>query len=347
MKPLTIRLNDFTSSRHPEFIKLSKIDRSYVGNFWPEYWKEKPTDTLISLYCNDIKVLKLYIDSSMEKQTETVMVPDGASCEIQITNATSSHPQWDNPPTWYVNYTVYHGDFEEIAENPTQILQEFSHTTSISSFERMPGCYFDKLSEHIDRTNVYKANDLSSKAIDWLQRDKSDGSNCKFELFVSRYALSVLNFAAPKLRSGLENELWINYDNQCTWPNIICAGQTDSSLSDFFYLDISSLVLSGYIATEIGLMENLLEYDACKLYQNYIWLTIRHLVFEQTTHPKFCRHFNSEMYYAVVCFKAHNNLTGSIPTEIGMLLHAERIDLCKSIRCGEQSWVKSISSIES
>jgi hypothetical protein len=81
-----------------------------------------------------------------------------------------------------------------------------------------------------------------------------------------------MNFAATG------NKMWIRYANQCKWPNLLCAGHLESSDLDLFQLDISGLGLSGYIASEIGLLENLVLYDSCKFGRNHAYLLIQHVV---------------------------------------------------------------------
>lgn len=307
MVPLIIQLNQIESSRNPEVLKLSNDDQSFVNDYWPDFWEEEPIDTLLSLYCNDIKVLKVYIDSSMENQTEKVMVEDGAGCEIRITNTTSVHRKWDDTPIWYMQYSMYHGNTTE-----TLISQDKSDVKGISFFRLIPECYMDTdvFEGYINNTNVYNGNNPSSKALDWLMKDTSRESLCQMDQTLLRYALSALNFAAPiAMHSGMESGLWIKHEMHCKWPNIVCMG--DFGLSeDLFYLDLSDLGISGYIPNQVGLLSNLARYDA---QNNNLTGSI----------PLEMENLSNMMSLNI----GNNTLTGSVPSEIGFLSSLTDLDL--------------------
>jgi hypothetical protein len=53
------------------------------------------------------------------------------------------------------------------------VAQSSSAKESTYNFKRIPECYFDKLSDHIDNSIVYAGieYDPTAKAIDWLMND--------------------------------------------------------------------------------------------------------------------------------------------------------------------------------
>ena len=66
---------------------------------------------------------------------------------------------------------------------------------------------------------------------------------------IERYALSVMNFAAPINGTiTIDTTKWINHKDQCVWPSIRCSG--DSAVSLIFVTSN----LSGKIPAEIGLL---------------------------------------------------------------------------------------------
>ena len=112
-----------------------------------------------------------------------------------------------------------------------------SYIDGVIHFQRIGDCYFNKLSAYIDTTTIYTGTEPQNKAIDWLLEDSSE-SSCEDNTFVERYALAVINFAAPidmSLRNPAYNEtsskkifsdsLWIENDKRhCNWKNIACTG---------------------------------------------------------------------------------------------------------------------------
>ena len=145
---------------------------------------------------------------------------------------------------------------------PTLILHERSAIKGSSSVNIAPNCLFEKLSDYVDNTTIYTINSPSTEAINWLTKDDSGYSECEDSTFLERYALSVLNFAAPINGSDREDGLWIQPESQCFWSYIVCSGDYKSIRLDFLTLDLSSTGISGTIATEIGLLTNLRSYDA-------------------------------------------------------------------------------------
>jgi len=261
MVPITIRLNNFSSSRDPAVMELSDDRLNFIEDYWPDFWTVKPTDTLLSLSCDGKNVLKSYVDESMTNKTETVMVKDDAYCTLTIENKTASRPYWKDVPIWYFDYAVFHGDKESMNIRPTMILESHNAVKDSSSIDILSNCFFEKLSEYVDNTTMYVGKSPSIEAIHWLEKDNSGNSNCEFHAFLERYALTVLNFAAPINGSDGGNRMWIRPDVVCSWPSVNCIGNYKQTRLDFLNLDLSSTEISGTIATEIGLLENLVTYE--------------------------------------------------------------------------------------
>jgi Leucine-rich repeat (LRR) protein len=303
MRPLTIELNSFTNSR--DLVKLSKESQAHVNNFIPDFYSKKPSGAQLWLSCDEVKVLKLYIDQSMENQSETVKVPDGSTCNIVIENTTSSNPRWNDDPIWYVNYTVFNGN----NETTPIIVQRNTYETGDVLFEMIPDCFFNTIPNTDNNLNINSLDDPHSQAIKWLMDSRSKNwkkADCRYRL-LERYALAVINFAAPIAPSNTSESsesaktLWITPERECSWPNIVC-GRGDLNLTDLIDLDLSGIGLSGYIPTEIGLIENLALYDASN---NRLAGSIPTEI--------------GELTHLSLLKLENNNLSGSIPTEIGAL----------------------------
>ena len=146
------------------------------------------------------------------------------------------------------------------------MMEADSYIDGIIHFQRILDCFLLKLSPYTDNTTIYTGTEPQNEAIDWLMEDSSGDSACEYETFVERYALAVINFAAPidmALTNPAYNEtsseklirdsLWIENDRQCAWSNVAC--QNGLVLG----LDLGSAGLgnkiSGTIATEIGLLK--------------------------------------------------------------------------------------------
>jgi hypothetical protein len=240
MVPITIRLDNILNSREPQFIfstfyryqipygfdKSSTIDeilanQNLLTRDGVKYFTDKPVKPLLFIDCDGSTVLNIYVDKSMENQSETIMVNDGADCTVTIRNTTSTGSVIsDSDPVWYVNYSILHGDKKSVETNSIVVAQSFSAEDTSSNFKRIPECYFSKLSDFIDNSTVYTGYSPTVKAIDWLMNDESENSSCEDSFFLERYALSVISFSAPSIR--LSNDSWISKTRQCVWPSIIC-----------------------------------------------------------------------------------------------------------------------------
>jgi hypothetical protein len=255
--PLTIRLNNFTDSK--DLFDYSEENRKFIDTFRADWWNWSPRDPLLTLYCDGIKIMNVHVDPSMKSQSETVKVNDGADCEIRIDNNAGTAPGFTDLPTpiWYVDYTVYNGDGDQ---NSPILVEGFSKDNSSASFELIPSCEVKALSDHIPHdTSLQSLSNPSSEAIDWMLKRDESKSGCR-ENLVELFALSVLNFAAP----GSPQRLWIENGRLCSWESIWC------NVDDLFRLDLPGLGLSGPIATEIGLLSNLVWYNVGMLLHFYI-----------------------------------------------------------------------------
>jgi hypothetical protein len=174
---------------------------------------------------------------------------------------------------YYVDYTVYHGDKASIDSNPIVIMDAVdSYEDGLVYFQRTPDCYFTKLSNYINTTTIYTASSSQNEAVNWLLEDSSGYSSCEDAYFVERYSLAVINFAAPinmtlsepaynemSSKKIISNSLWIQNGRQCAWANVACK---DGSVIE---LDVGGVglgdIISGTVATEIGLLKNLTRID--------------------------------------------------------------------------------------
>ena len=107
----------------------------------------------------------------------------------------------------YVNYTIFNDE-----EKGIQILQGFSGELERVNFHRMPDCAVEALLNYVNKKSL--SDDMSKKSIDWMMNDKLTHVVCENAFFIEKYALGVLNFAAPMNRSDDLGELWIRNDER-------------------------------------------------------------------------------------------------------------------------------------
>jgi len=221
-----------------------------------------PRDPLMILDCEGSNVLILTINAVMVNKAETVKVADGASCSMMVKNVTSL-----NTPTWFVDYTIYHGDEKSIETDPIVIVTASSIEQEVTKFRRIPDCFQRKLSDHVNHTTIYTGTGPSTQAVQWLLEDSLGYSNCALPNFVERYALATINFAAPIFVDTTEEadpstsfnkeKLWISKERQCAWRHVVC--DIDGKVSE---LNLGhSTNIAGTIATEIGILKNLTKID--------------------------------------------------------------------------------------
>jgi len=285
MVPITIYLNN---------VYLNDV--LYREDTYDNFATQIVRDALMTLDCDGSNVLLVPINEAMTNKTETVMVTDGASCSMMIKNVTSHYDD-----VWFVDYTIYHGDKNSIEIDPIVIKTGSSFEKEVTKFQRIPNCFFTKLSDFINKTTIYTGADPSNQAIDWLLEDSSGFSKCERRNFIERYALAVINFAAPIYKDDVVdgNGLWISTGRQCAWKNVICVSGNVTTLSVGADSGIS---LKGTMAPEIALLKNLTELD---MSQN----DLRGTISPEIGECKNLRTINIEK----------NNFTGTIPSEIAQL----------------------------
>ena len=208
MLPITIRLDNIQKNhndvlaidwiKHYANVGIS-VDPFFIEKTINEYFQKEPQNSLLTFDCNDKNVMTIVVDKSMENETETVMVEDGANCTINIQNTTGDSETLLNNifPILHINYTTFHGDKASIEKNPIIIASEPTSTQDTINFSLVPNCYLDKLMDYFDITTLYTGSTPANKAINWLMDDKSENSDCENPYFVERYALSVISFTAP------------------------------------------------------------------------------------------------------------------------------------------------------
>jgi hypothetical protein len=76
----------------------------------------------------------------------------------------------------------------------------------------MPDCAVDALLNYVDKKSL--SDDVSKKTIDWMMNDKLTYLVCENAFFIEKYALGVLNFAAPIKSSDHLEGLWIRNDER-------------------------------------------------------------------------------------------------------------------------------------
>jgi hypothetical protein len=235
MVPITIRLDNILSSYEPQFNYSTGVaylipDGSSKNSTTDDNFPDNPSDDdcliewltkdtvkpLLFINCDGNKVLNIYVDEPMENQTETIMVNDGADCTMTIRNDSGSFD-----PIWYADYTIFHGDKKSVESNSIVVAESSSAKESTSNFKRIPECYLDELSDHIDNSIVYAGIGYTptANAIDWLMNDESGNSKCENSFFLERYALAVIHFATT---SNSSDYSLIGTTRQCGWPSILC-----------------------------------------------------------------------------------------------------------------------------
>ena len=306
MKPITILLNDVYLPEENGFVD----DNSPFSDF-------EPRDPLMILDCDGANLLMVNVDVTMTNKTETVMVDDGADCTMTVKNATSG-----SIPIWYVNYTVFHGDKESIDSDPIVMIQGDSLEEEVYHFQRIRECFIVKIDDYVDKTTIYTGTDPSNQAIDWLMDDSLGFSNCEDDQFIERYALAVINFAAPIFSENQTEGLWITTERQCVWRNVACI---DGRVTELDLGSLSGIILEGTVATEIGLLQNLAKIDMSK---NEIPVTLdEEAISIRKRFVSICYQFNPNSTHIVllfefcfsrnVCYLGNNYINGTIPSEIG------------------------------
>jgi len=255
-------------------------------------------DPLMSLDCDYKNVFSVYINELMIKQMETVQVRDGADCKMSVRRGETFKG---------VHYTIYHGEDSSIQmEQGSTILDrnedpyaaKIADETYEVNFKRVPECYFQKLSNHMDHLTMYTGASSGHHAINWLMNDAFRYSECEDPYFTQRYAASIV--VSGGLVQGFSN---LSYERQCMWPEVICA---EGSI-----VGLTMSGLTGIIPTQLGILTGLrvLDFDETSL---------------TGTIPTQIGFLTSLQELSL----AYNNVTGTLPTQIGFLTLLEILDLC-------------------
>eukprot|EP00531_Pseudo-nitzschia_arenysensis_P000704 CAMPEP_0116123948 /NCGR_PEP_ID=MMETSP0329-20121206/5021_1 /TAXON_ID=697910 /ORGANISM="Pseudo-nitzschia arenysensis, Strain B593" /LENGTH=968 /DNA_ID=CAMNT_0003617899 /DNA_START=197 /DNA_END=3101 /DNA_ORIENTATION=+ len=203
-----------------------------------------PPATYFALRCDEKDVLSGYVEEVMVNNSETVMVEDGAGCSLVVSGAKDLVSP---DPTWYIDYTLYHGDTDN---EDVMILNQHSNQEESVSFQLIPNCYFEELGSHIEAGTIYNtASGSSSKAIGWLVEDDTDVVQCGEEDFIERFALAKMNFAMSESVDS------ITRDHHCEWPSISCTEGRVDTIS-FGYEE-----LAGDIPSDIGTLTSVTRLD--------------------------------------------------------------------------------------
>jgi len=247
MEPITIRLNDLSSSRDPDFTKMPDNYFSRYSIDETEWRAKTPVYPYFALECNGKSVLSVYIRQIMLGNNMTVMVEDSADCSLVVRNTTSNktpNPAADDP-IWFINYTL----FDSVGNEEVEIVTQSSSETEAVNFRKIPNCYFRKLQEHLDVASVYTVTSTSSKSIDWLLEDDSEISQCQDNTFIERYALVNMILAMNGTSQLLRRE------KHCSWPTTICSEGSVKAIK------LQDAGLGEEIPSEIGLLQRLEELE--------------------------------------------------------------------------------------
>lgn len=300
MKPITFKLNA---------IKNSRDNKVYPGelcydNFYidEETWRNKePTPTYYDLDCDGRAVMTVNIDKSMEGNSETVWVKDGADCTLFVRNSTASGDDYARcaaPPTWYVNSTLFHG---EKGNEIIEIVTHHSEEVNTLNFTRLPDCYINELGDRLkikfETSTVYTGDGPVNKAIDWLLEDSQQVVSCGDDGFGTRFNLAFLYFSTTP-----ENE-FIKREKHCTWDSIICGPQGQIEM-----IDLHSSGLDGTLPLPNN-VRDFPDLTHIEIYQNTI-TAIEADIGRFTT---------------LKIIDMDDNLLSSIPSEIGNLENLEEL----------------------
>jgi len=369
MVPITIRFDNIFGSNTADITdylhSFKKPDDKYNiydhDKYLEDHSNKEPIAPPLFLDCNGKIVISIVIDESMENETETVMVKDGANCILTVRNSTSDTEEFkDKTPILHIKYTIFHGDEASIKQNPIVIASEQTSAQDTINFNVVPNCYLKKLMDYFDITTLYTGSTPANEAIDWLMDDNSGNSQCESPNFIERYALAVLSFSAPVISGNFElsmpvsmsgtivnntyeydpndndndNNSWRSSAQQCVWPQITCK---EGAIVSINLISNEKLTHEGSIATEIGLLKNLTTLildanDFTGTFPSAIDLMIK-LTSLSLAGNSFTGTFPNEIgvltgltYLSL----AGNGFTGSLPSEIGSLLELSSLILSEN-----------------
>ena len=238
IKAFGVALNDDAGDNtggdgFPDCIDPSMVPITiHVQNFVSSYetkttWED--CHPSLSLYCDKKNVISIIMDKSMEGNSETVMVEDGAECTLEIQNTTSTAGGCtlviQNTTTflsrsidviWFFNYTIYHDKAMEV-----KIDEGFSFEEGTKQFIRIKDCFFDTISGHGYDFQGINYIDLTRK-FNWIVKHDAGNQPCSRDFSIERYALSMMKMPMTSNVSD-DSEFWINDKWHCMWPGVKCS----------------------------------------------------------------------------------------------------------------------------
>lgn len=326
MVPITIRLNAVTNSRDAEeWPGEHCYDKYYIDK---DSWKSTiPSPTYFDLDCDDKPVMTVNIDKSMEGESETVWVKDGAECRLLVRNSTTGIDEDSRcyaDPIWYVNSTLFHGDKDD---ESMEIISHNSEETETLNFKRLPNCFIEEIAGRIrfEVSKVYIGTGPVQKAIDWLIEDGPQVATCGDDAFGTRFEMAYLYFATTP-----ENE-FIEREKHCTWKSIKCGVTGEIELID---LHASGLDGTFPLANNASAFPDL---KRLELYNNTItsietdigrFTTLRELDMRNNI-IEFLPTEIGQLEGLQRLFISENKIP-IIPTEIGMLSNLKRLHTSKN-----------------
>jgi len=172
----------------------------------------------LKLVCDEMSLLSINVDKSMENKTETVMTNDGAGCTLSLTNATTYDPDWFNSQA----ITVLHGNESSVNENSVVIHKSNANDFVPEQgyyvdFQRIPKCFFNPgyELEGFNSSNMYKDNDPSYKAIKSMMYEGD--TNCDDVNFHYKYSKALFNNNCSTITDIIcDDEKYGSFSTLCT-----------------------------------------------------------------------------------------------------------------------------------
>ena len=262
MYPITIQLNDMTSSRDRKFTGFQNVwDAGNSGSPWgydegrfKDWMEVPPVNPYFAIDCDGKNVMTAYIEESMIDKSQTAMVQDGATCTVVIRNSTTDISIFTDDPIWLIDYTIHHGETNETEDANLEILTSHSYKEGSVTFQRIPKCFFDKLRIH-NYSNLMLI--YTDEAIKWLLKDNTGNSRCEDSNFIERYALVSMNFAMNTTKTET-SKAFIRGGDQCSWLSITC---NEGKVTEIKVRDAGLL---GPIPRELALLSSLEALQLCK-----------------------------------------------------------------------------------
>eukprot|EP00751_Fragilariopsis_kerguelensis_P020402 CAMPEP_0170902806 /NCGR_PEP_ID=MMETSP0734-20130129/49308_1 /TAXON_ID=186038 /ORGANISM="Fragilariopsis kerguelensis, Strain L26-C5" /LENGTH=554 /DNA_ID=CAMNT_0011297707 /DNA_START=233 /DNA_END=1895 /DNA_ORIENTATION=- len=198
MEPITIRFDNIYGN-YNDIIAIDWLE-FYEDQNASDFYNPSEIEELTQRHFKkEPKVMSVYVDKSMENETETVMVADGANCTLTIRNSTGDTTH---------GLVIKFQSTSSIKKNQAVVVSGQTSEQDTINFMIVPNCYIEKLQGYVDLAAMYTDSTPTKEAIDWLMHDTSGNSVCENPYFVERYALSVMSFSVPfTYKESLPTEL--------------------------------------------------------------------------------------------------------------------------------------------